>query len=215
VRINTDALDDVEQEQEEEHDRDPLLRDYRRRNKAYTHLDNSQFKRCILREDLVRLAYTDRKSAVAFLRAHEDDFRRARFDSQAKADMHSALSKDYYGILNNSDIEYIKSVLGPNVPPKRTVANTQYCTSHEYYADPKDFRGWMAELHDSTFVRFRKWMNDSKNLERYMKNLSDVDRDVLCEVFEYQLQRRYVMGFQVKEGLDFNEETDRPWIDRI
>lgn len=183
-----------------------------RKPMQYKDMDDAEYIKCKHREDFVALAQGDKHSAVDFLRRNEQYFR-MNYTQEEKEILHRFLTWDTYMGLTVEDEHFVRDLFGPKQPCRMTPSNTQYSESKNNYREPNTPLGWIRELHESTFARFRKWMNNPSN-KLSLDKLDDNGRDELCELFEYQIRRNYVIPYQDAEGLGYNEK-DNVWINQI
>ena len=210
VKYNFNKDDESKEESEEEYSEDPE-RSKIRKPPAYKDMTDAQYIKCTNREKFVMLGRGDKHSAVEFLRSKEAYFKRTYSDEEKKS-MHRAILWDGYSRLSHDDITTLREVLGTLTPVTRNGSNTQYSETEYTYKPPQSPTEWMSELKYSTFVRFRKVMNNQRFKETILDNLDDYGKDCLCDVIEYQLITKYVMPFQEMEGF---VQEDMIWINNI
>lgn len=179
-----------------------------RKPPAYRDMDDAQYIHCTNREKFIALAYTDKRSAMRLLRENEKYFKRS-YSSYEKEEMHRYIVSFGYSGLTTEDMSTLNDIFGSLQPVKRTEYNTQYSETAYRYKPPQTVKEWLVELNESTFPRFRKWMNNNRSR---LEDLDASTRNLLCEVFENQLINKYVLPFQESEGF---KEDDMVWIREI
>lgn len=204
-------VEEDSQESEEEVFTEDIWESHVRKPKAYQHLSDAQYNRCQLRERFVGLSYSDKRSAMRYLRENERRFRMAGFDDTAKQEMYRGITWDGFGNLTTEDVTLLTSVFGLRQTARPTPFNTQATASKSSYRPPNTPNEWMHEMKFSTFPRFRSWMNDGSN-KRILDELDDYGRDCLCDAIEYQLHTNYILPFQENEGF---KDEDMVWINQI
>ena len=124
-RKNDDDVFDGETNAQEEQFSEDEETSHIKKPKAYSHLTDAQYNRCILREKFVGLAQTDKQSAMRFLRENERRFKNAGYDKRALEEMHRSMYITGYGGLTTDDTRLLISVFGPHVKSRPTPENTQ------------------------------------------------------------------------------------------
>lgn len=194
---------------EEEYEENESTNVYRR-PKAYRHLTDAQYNRCILREKFVGLALQDKRDAVRYLRSEEDRFRRAGFTDTDKQEMYRTLTMCGYGNLTTSDMRFCDSMFGLLVKSRPTPENTQVAMyqSKSYRYVPQTPLEWVRYHHDTTFENFRQWVSENKNIA---SRLDSDGLEELKDTIDQQIYDGHVLPFQ----REYTPEEDDGWLDEL
>lgn len=205
MKARNDVFDNQQEDEQEEQSNNRI-----RKPPAYRDMDDAHYIKCIRRERYIGLAQGDKHSAVNFIRENEVYFKNA-YSQDEKEIMHRAILWDNRIGLSQEDINLLRDVFGPLKQVEMKPSNTQVSERPNSYRPPSTPTEWMSELKFSTFVRFRKWMNNPSN-KRYLDELDDYGLNCLCDTMEYQIHTNYTLPFQEKEGMN---DDDMIWINQI
>lgn len=197
--------DDVQEEQSEEQSTN-----VHRRPKAYQHLTDAQYNRCILRERFVGLALCNRQDAVRYLRREERRFRLAGFDDRAKQEMYRALTMNGTGGLTMSDLAFCDSMFGRLTKSRPTPENTQVSQyeSRYYRPMPTTPLEWVKYHRRTTFENFRNWASKNPDI---VKKLDKEGLEELTETIDTQVMEGHVLPFQK----EYTPEDDDAWLNEL
>jgi len=181
-----------------------------RRPKAYRHLTDAQYNRCVMRERFVTLAYQDKRDAVRYLRSVEDRFRRAGYTDNDKQCMYRALMIGGPNGLMMEDIDYCNYMFGRLQKSYPNPSNIQIIgySSKTYRYVPQTPLEWVKYHRDTTFENFRQWVARNQHIAEKL------DKDGLEELrstIEKQTMEGHVLPFQQ----EYTPELDDEWLDEL
>lgn len=160
----------------------------------YKDLDDAQYNRCILREQIVLLSKTDFGQLIIYLRTQEDSIRRAGFDDIAKGEIRCALyDASFNPRCTRDDEEMFDRLFGYYKPPRGRYnpdREDRYIRYHERTRTPEEEVEYRINC---TYEVFYDWIV-GKRFRSILHELSDHGRQRLRDGIEEAIQHNYSIG---------------------